>query len=438
MPLTTIPAIDQNVCAGWNEQQRNLYNNLPYYFAKIQVDRRKTFTTWDKFCGRIKWTPNMGDTMRMIRKEPSPHIRQFAVPTAIGGAGTAPKRDVIDIREMTGDVGIYKHRFETQVMNFLPSFRDFMSHVNDHATDIMEKQERFNDIYLRGSIFHYAPYIYVAGVGLIENGVPSGLPTAVTNADGTQGSSTAKSTNFCAAMAPTVASNLDMVGLSQLATIAETDLRIPPFSGSTGPDGVNDKFVLVCSSEAWHQFTFDPWLLANKNCALDVVNGQFRGDLFGRITCRIEDLPLRMNGAGGFAAPEMRVAQVNAQNVASDPYNANESVSNYAYSGLANSPYEWAFLVGAKGYDAVEVGPPPSEFTGKEAPVGFGKMFWNGEVQLTKNVLLQCLDENGTTQYALNQYGEYLQFISQVTYGIAPKQRRNIIPILFKRKRGVS
>lgn len=427
MPLASIPAINANICSGWTEQDTSLYNKLDFYLAKMQADRRREWTTWRRFLGKTRWSPNMGDTMRSVTKSPSPHLRQFAFPNPMS---SAPKKDVIDIRERKTDELVYRHRFESLVMSFLPSFRDFLVHVDDHSKDIMEKQERFEDLFYRGRIFHNSPNVWISNRAA---GELVGAPQGNGNDAGTNGKSTAWNQAMIGQLGNP--GYLSFEQLNKALTVLENDIRVPAFSGSQPKDnvGMAEKFVLICSTEAFNQFTFDPWLLNNKNCALDIVNDRFKGSIFGRITAIMEDMPLRMKEDGTFTQPETRETNPGAENVG-------ETIPNPDYTGLGNedSPYEWAFLVGAQGYEVIDVGPPPAAFSGSGMPKGFGKMFWNGEVEMTKNILIPCVADDGVTitSWMPNQYGEYLQFISQVTYGMRGVQKRNILPILFKRHRG--
>src|SRR5690606_14176646 len=117
---------------------------------------------WSKFTKKRKWTPKQGDTLRGVRKAPSPHLRQFAFPDPLKDT---PKKDVMDVREVTTDAQIFRHRFESPVMNFFPEFNDLLDHSEAHVNDIAEKIERYEDMFIRGNVFHQSPYIFVVMAG---------------------------------------------------------------------------------------------------------------------------------------------------------------------------------------------------------------------------------------------------------------------------------
>lgn len=433
MPITQLPAINQNIASGWTENQRDLYNFMPYWLANMQVKRKEYFATWSKLTGRIKWQPNMGEILKAVRKEPSPVMRQHAFPNELSAA---PVKDVMDVREMVATASLKHHDFESPIFNFYPSFRDFMKdHVQVHGEDITDKQIIFNDMFIRSVVFHNSPFMYLCNKA---DGEVINAPVGNGSNDG----STGKTTAFLQAQMPLVGNpgNLSLLSINLATTIFAEDIGQPAWAGGTNNEnasksGLQDKYLLVTSAEAYNQFTFDPWMLAHKSVDLNVITQGFKGDLFGRVTCRLERYPLRMAADGTFPAPEIRVIgdAKNGTANASDPYNTNESIPNPAY---VSAPFEFAFLCGQQGYDSIEVGPPPKEFANNGMPEGFGKMQWNGELVLTKNILIQAKDADGNLVYDTNAYGKFLKFISECVYGCLPRQRRAVLPIMFKRRRG--
>ena len=453
MASTIVPNIDAAVCAQWTQQDINLYNTLPFYLVKMSLKYYKNFSIWPEFCGKVKWTPNMGPIMRQVSKEPSPNFRQFAFPNALQ---SVPLKDIMDVRERTVDAQVLRQRFESMVFNFYPSFRDFLKdHVDRTNMDIIEKIARYNNVFIRGNIYAQSPYVVIpnpaAGATQLV-AAPMDIPTttfdtvnlktiftgsSVTGPDvvgGVNQFSGAKDSNWMQAQFPQIGApgNLSLNVLNLALNNMETDLRIPPFFGTGMPQGDNMRlsgnYVLVTSGEAYNQFIYDPFLLSYKSIDLNIITEDFKGSLFGRITCKLEDLPIRIAKDGSFPTPETRELNPAA-------FNFGESVPNPLY---VSAPYEVAFLIGYGdgAYDTIEVGPPPKDFAGNGMPKGFGNMFWNAETIITKNLLTTCLDTNGNTVIDTNKYGEFLQIIAQGVFGIVGKQKRGVLPIIFKRFRG--
>jgi hypothetical protein len=303
--------------------------------------------------------------------------------------------------------------------------------VEPTREDIQKKIARFGDIFTRGKVFHRSPYVWIPNRTTDINGEAVPAPYS---SDGNDAGTSGKSTAWIQARLAEIGQpgNLSLDTLSRLLPFIATDLAAPVHMGSNKPGktgGIMGKYALVCSTEVYSRFPFDPYVKANRAIDLDIVTDGFRGDIFGQITCILEDKPIRIAADGTFPAPDTR-----EENIAMPNYG--ETVPNPLYTSIAYAPYEVAFLVGATGYDTIDVGPPPAAFSGNGFANGFGKMTWNGEIQINKNLLIQCVKEDGTLGYDTNSFGRYLQLQASVTYGCVPKQPRYIVPIIFKRVRG--
>jgi hypothetical protein len=428
-----MPAIDQVLVSAWNEQEQNMYNAYPRWLAAYQVAHRKTYATHSKMVGKKKWTRNMGPIMTGVRKEPSPHIRSQATPRELSAAAV---KDILDVQEMTINATLKHQKFESRVIPFFPQFNDFLKdHLSATSKDIVEKVDRFADIFVRTAVFHMSPHVYLADkaglTSVVEAPMWDGQGDMASLADGAAapiGKTVGWRQNAIAMLGNP--GNLSIMTCFNADSFLREDIRAVSWAdGSNGQPGDNSAMsgrnILVLSNEAYNQFRFDPFLLDNRRLDLDVVQHGFKGSIGDNITCKIEDLPLRMNADGTFPEPETRqVAAV---------YNKNESLLTQAYK---DAPYEFAWMYAADGYDSLEVGPPPDGFNGTTVPKGFADMSWNGEVKFTKLFNIRTVDEDGTAVDEFNTYGEHLKAICHATYGILGTQRRNVLPILFKRIRG--
>lgn len=424
MPTAYMPAINEAACQSWTEQDRAMYEALPYYFVKQEIQYRKQWNLWDSFLDKRPWQQNMGPIMRGVIVERSPHLRQTAYPSAICNIPTVDK---VVINERVNQAIIYRHRFQSDAFDFCMDFRSFVKdHIDPTVKDMNEKVLRFGDVFYRTMLLECAPYMYICGK--TDGTSPM---TAVVQMDSSTGTSV-KTAAMLAAHAALCGDNLSFLNINDAGTVAEEDLQVMPFQGNGAAadnEGLNDKHVIVCSSEAWGQFVFDPWFLEKRPINLDIVFQRFKGNLWGKYTCKIEKFPLRMTTTGTFPAPETVEMNPNAMNYG-------QTIPNPDYTSITNCPYEFAWFVGAPGYEILEVGPPPKQFASNGMPDGFGKMQWNGEVFLSKNILVPCVDAAGNIIQQTNVYGEKLQAFCQATYGIMPRDRRQVIPIMFRRRRG--
>jgi hypothetical protein len=406
----------------WTVQERDLYNRLPIYMAKVQVDLLKRYQRWPKLLKGINWEPNMGFTMQGVHKDRSPVLRSQALPDAITAV---PHKDVIEVRELQERVQVYRHLFESNLFHFLPNFADFLTDGIDKTNEnINEQIAIYLDIFYRTAIFHASPQIWLCGKA-------SG--TELTGVNYWTGSTIALTKDAAAlqALVAQVSEPLTLKTVAKLATVAYTDLAIEPFSGDVRADGTSGdalkhKYVLITGMETWERFQFDEWMLANRPLAMNIVTEAFTGDLFGRFTAMVERHPMHIAGDGTMPAPEVVEETVTA-------YDYGRSKPNTLYTGT-NCPYTVSWLVGAEAYKYLKVGPPPRDFQGMTMKE-FAGLDWNGKARMTTNVLVPSVDQNGTATTDTNKYGEYLQLISDAVMGILPIARHRIIPIIHLRAR---
>jgi hypothetical protein len=427
-----MPAVDLAVITEWNEVEQNYYNTYPFYLAAYQIQHRKTYATHSKMVGKKKWTRNMGPVMRGVRKEASPHIRQVATPRELSQVS---RKDVMDVAEMTIEATLKKQRFESRVFPFFPVFNDFLTdHLDATGRDMVEKVQRFEDIFVRTAVFHMSPHVFICnkpGIGgdvveapMWEGKDMSGLP----DTNSTDGKTIGWRQEAIAMLGNP--GNLSITNCFLADSFLREDIRAVCWAeGSNSMPSINTamagKNVLVLGNEAFNQFRFDPFLLDNRPLNTDIVQHGFKGPIGDNLMCKIEDLPLRMSADGTFPNPENREI--------GNTYNKNESILATAYK---DAPYEFAWIYAADAYASLDSGPPPDGFVGDTQPKGFADMFWNGEVKFTKLFNIPYDDDSGARYMEFNTYGEHVKAISQLTLGILGTQRRNCLPILFKRIRG--
>ncbi len=416
--LTDLPAGHEL----WTEQEQNLYNKLPIYMEKIRVEKMQWYSRITKLLNVIPWQANKGTTMQGVRKVESPVRRQMALPNQI----TSPaKRDVEEVRETSEKMSVYHQKFESNLFHFVPSFQDFLTDHIDFSTDNLTKKIMiYVEQFYRTAIFHGAPRVWVCGKA-------PGTELTETEYWDAPTIALAKTQANIQALINQVQKTLDFRQCLRISSTMFEDLRILPYSGSVlgdGSDGsaLKGKYAFTSASGVYDMFHDDPYVLDNKDHNLDIITNGFRGSIAGRLTHLSEDYELRIAADGSFPAPE-------AVEEGADTYNLGEPNLSPEY---VNAPFAVAFFWGAEGYKAARIGAAPKEFArGEMSMKQFRAMNLNGEVKLTKDVMIPVPNEDGTTVYDTNKYGEYAQLIAHCAMGILPVQRRNVIPVIYRRAR---
>jgi hypothetical protein len=307
--------------------------------------------------------------------------------------------------------------------------------------DIVRQIAVSNNQFIETNMWYNSPYYYIAGVGL-QYGAPTTMGNQAGNAAGSKTaawlSAVVQGTGGVAGIS-TVGLKLRDVFAAFMAL--QEDLAAPAFEGTKNMpkdnEGLKGKYVLLLSSEDFLNFTFDPDVLNKLQglapCDLNLLFNDFKGLLFGFLTCKINKYPVRFNiidivdGAGNAIYPA-------GTPIAPEIFDTtdNKWKPNPFYTSRISAPYTFSWLLGADRAKTVKVGPPPKEFaTTNMSAKKFYAMRWNGEVQLTDQVLI--FDSNGTP--SLNNYGKQLKFISELTHGYLEGERRHAFPILSKRTR---
>lgn len=426
-----LPQINASHCQSWTPQQQSLYYKMPLFMRAKEVQFQKRYGDWKKYLGSQDWEQNQGDTMRLVISEPPPVIRQQAFPSYVC---TPPKVDITQSRERIVDSKVRHHKFRSPQFSWCPGFVDFMKgRVGKNLKYVFEQQEHFTSMFYRSFIFHQSPNLFIADgqdSTLLGSGYSAGLDMGAPQGDGDDAGTTGKTDAYLSQMLPNIGTpgTLSFRQLRSLLSIMTEDIGAVPYqSGSVEDDlPVNDMFMCLTDAETYDSFHNDPYFKEMSPLTNDGVHSAFKGKLWDRISFSLHKYPLRIlhnpDGTISWPAPETIEENPAAPNFG-------QTVPNPDYR---RAQYTVSFFVGYEAYDIIKVGPPPAEW----ANAG---MKWNGKPFLTDDFLVQCgVDSNSNPIMEANTEKEWLRIMSHTIMGIVGHTKRNILPIIHRRSRGIT
>lgn len=419
-------------------QPNNLFAQLPFYLVHNEIQQYASWNEFDQLYGYIPWQENMGSVMEAVTPQRTPVGRSFFFPNPIT---TASNKDIYQVTESNEQAVLYKHKYGSYVFNFIPSFQVFWDrYIKFNSDDIVKQIACSNNQFIETQMWQQSNYVYLCGTGL-TSGAPTGTMDATYAIPGTKTAAWLVALVTSAGGLTGVLQNLKLRDIYRAIMNLQDDLAAPSFSGAKNMpkenEGLKGSYVLVCSSEDFYNFTFDPDV-TNRTNGINNFNAEyvtqgFKGKLFGQITCKIKKYPVRFStanitdGAGNI----LWAAGTPIDPEIFDPTD-NKWKPNPYYTSLVSAPYSIAWLLGDFFIKTLKVGPPPKEFSNRAMDgAKFYALRWNGEVRLTDQILITNPD--GTLD--LNDYGENVQLKSQLTHGAIPCERRFGFPMLVKRSR---
>lgn len=419
----------------------NRFAQLPFYLVMNEVDQFARWNEFDQVYGDIPWETNQGNIMKGVTPQRSPVGRSFFFPNPIT---TAANKDVYQISQSTEQAVIYAHKYGSFVFNFLPSFTAFWDkYIQFASNDIVRQIAISNNQFIETQMWFNATNVFLCGTGL-TTGAPIGAGNSALNAAGSKTATWLQATTNGVGGVAGVTGNLSIRNLYRAIMNLQDDMGAPSFNGSKNMpkdnEGLKGRYLVFLSSEDYFNFTFDPDVLGVngvqgqlRSINLDLVFNDFKGSLFGTLTCKIKKYPIRYNTA------DVKDLQGNVLWAAGTPIDPEifdptdqKWKPNIYYTSLTSAPYTVSWMLGADYCKTIKVGPPPKEFatTNMSAQKFYG-MKWNGEVRLSDQLLITNSD--GTIE--LNDYGENLQLKSKLTHGLLMGERRYAFPMLSRRVR---
>lgn len=420
--------------ALWDEQDYNQYAKLPYYIDGMAAKRKKEWQISDKLLGKAKLPQGQLPILQRVMAEPTPIVRQIPVPNQVL---SLPNKDIMSVKERTETETVYRHNFESPIIKWQQDYISWRKNQLEFAMgDIDDQIVNFTDCFNFGKMYAMSPFVYICG----NNGdelmsAPIGAMNTAGTADGS------KNLTWISDVATKMSTDITKSGLTlknvyKALQYFTNELEAPAFDAGISATAPKDngawldgKYILITGQADVSNWIADSFLAGLRNVNLDYIKSGFNGELFGNLTTRYWRRPFRYKldkktGAATMPAPQTVVAV--------DGYNKNETIP---FSDYTSADLGVAILVGASGYDAIPVGPPPAAFSGKMSPDKYRQMNWNGRSRVTDNILINALNENNQVIQTTNKYGEGIQIIADAVFGIVPNQRRWVLPIIYRRSK---